>query len=86
MAAAAAAVTPATTLVSAQEDARAMASTGEGPRSLGIGPVDVAAHLKLLGESLSTIGQRLTEHEVSLLLSYFMLPKLFLFFFKSQAT
>ncbi|KAH7936230.1 hypothetical protein HPB52_020314 [Rhipicephalus sanguineus] len=63
VATAAAAVTPATTLVSAQEDARAMASTGEGPRSLGIGPVDVAAHLKLLGESLSTIGQRLTEHE-----------------------
>uniref|UniRef100_A0A224Z9A7 Sox4 n=1 Tax=Rhipicephalus zambeziensis TaxID=60191 RepID=A0A224Z9A7_9ACAR len=63
VAAAAVAVTPATTLVSAQEDARAMASTGEGPRSLGIGPVDVAAHLKLLGESLSTIGQRLTEHE-----------------------
>jgi len=27
------------------------------------GPVDVAAHLTLLGESLSVIGERLTEHE-----------------------
>jgi high mobility group protein 2-like 1 len=27
-------------------------------------PVDVAAHLKLLGESLSNIGERLKEHEV----------------------
>ncbi|XP_022255124.1 HMG box-containing protein 4-like isoform X2 [Limulus polyphemus] len=26
-------------------------------------PLDVAAHLKLLGDSLSIIGQRLTEHE-----------------------
>ena len=29
----------------------------------GPGPVDVAAHLTLLGESLSVIGERLTEHE-----------------------
>jgi hypothetical protein len=27
--------------------------------------VDVAAHLKLLGESLTIIGERLKEHEVS---------------------
>ncbi|KAG0430310.1 hypothetical protein HPB47_022799 [Ixodes persulcatus] len=48
----------------AHDDARAIAAAGaEGPKALGIGPVDVAAHLKLLGESLSTIGQRLTEHE-----------------------
>lgn len=37
------------------------------PRDLykvvGTAPIDVAAHLKLLGESLSIIGQRLTEHE-----------------------
>ena len=26
-------------------------------------PIDVAAHLKLLGESLQVIGERLTEHE-----------------------
>jgi len=26
-------------------------------------PIDVAAHLKLLGESLSVIGERLMEHE-----------------------
>jgi len=29
----------------------------------GIEPIDSAAHLKLLGESLSVIGQRLTEHK-----------------------
>ena len=28
-------------------------------------PIDVAAHLKLLGESLATIGARLQEHKVS---------------------
>ncbi|CAN8003975.1 unnamed protein product [Ixodes hexagonus] len=49
---------------SAHDDARALAAAGaDGPKALGTGPVDVAAHLKLLGESLSTIGQRLTEHE-----------------------
>lgn len=31
----------------------------------GTQPVDVAAHLKLLGESLMIIGERLKEHEVS---------------------
>lgn len=30
----------------------------------GIKPIDVAAHLKLLGESLTIIGERLKEHEV----------------------
>lgn len=30
----------------------------------GIGPMDVAAHLKLLGDNLTIIGQRLKEHEV----------------------
>lgn len=30
-----------------------------------IKPIDVAAHLKLLGESLTIIGERLKEHEVS---------------------
>ncbi|KAJ8946832.1 hypothetical protein NQ318_002112 [Aromia moschata] len=29
----------------------------------GIKPIDVAAHLKLLGESLTIIGERLKEHE-----------------------
>ena len=29
----------------------------------GTEPIDAAAHLKLLGESLSVIGQRLTEHK-----------------------
>lgn len=33
---------------------------------IGTQPVDVAAHLKLLGESLTIIGERLKEHEVSL--------------------
>jgi len=31
----------------------------------GTGPLDAAAHLKLLGESLSVIGARLQEHKVS---------------------
>lgn len=31
---------------------------------IGIKPIDVAAHLKLLGESLTIIGERLKEHEV----------------------
>lgn len=31
----------------------------------GIQPADVAAHLQLLGESLTIIGERLKEHEVS---------------------
>lgn len=31
----------------------------------GIRPIDVAAHLKLLGESLNIIGERLKEHEVN---------------------
>lgn len=38
----------------------------------GIKPIDVAAHLKLLGESLSIIGERLKEHEVK---KYFLLRK-----------
>lgn len=33
---------------------------------IGIGPTDVAAHLKLLGDNLTIIGQRLKEHEVCL--------------------
>lgn len=32
----------------------------------GTQPADVAAHLQLLGESLTIIGERLKEHEVSL--------------------
>lgn len=31
---------------------------------IGVGPTDIAAHLKLLGDSLTIIGQRLKEHEV----------------------
>lgn len=30
----------------------------------GSSPIDIAAYLKLLGESLSIIGERLKEHEV----------------------
>lgn len=36
----------------------------EGTGVLGTSPVDAAAHLKLLGDSLTVIGQRLIEHEV----------------------
>lgn len=38
-------------------------------KAVGTGPVDVASHLKLLGESLLIIGERLKEHEVSILIS-----------------
>lgn len=34
-------------------------------RVTGTGPTDVAAYLKLLGDNLSVIGQRLKEHEVN---------------------
>jgi len=39
---------------------------------VGTGPLDVAAHLKLLGESLSVIGARLQEHKVTYRLLVFM--------------
>lgn len=35
----------------------------------GIGPTEVAAHLKLLGDNLAIIGQRLKEHEVRIFCS-----------------
>lgn len=35
-------------------------------QGFGIEPIDIAAHLKLLGESLSIIGNRLQEHKVRL--------------------
>lgn len=38
--------------------------SGASYKANGIKPIDVAAHLKLLGESLSIIGERLKEHEV----------------------
>lgn len=49
-------------------------STSTGSRSnvvqinkpLDLAPIDVAAHLKLLGESLINIGERLSQHEVRL--------------------
>jgi high mobility group protein 2-like 1 len=34
-------------------------------RPLDLAPIDIAAHLKLLGESLINIGERLSQHEVS---------------------
>lgn len=37
---------------------------------LGTAPIDAAAHLKLLGDSLTVIGQRLIEHEVRVCLFY----------------
>jgi len=38
-------------------------SSNDAYRVTGSQPIDVAAHLTLLGESLSIIGERLTEHE-----------------------
>lgn len=40
-------------------------SNGTSYKATGIKPIDVAAHLKLLGESLTIIGLRLKEHEAS---------------------
>lgn len=40
-----------------------VSSSKEAHKPVGTSPLDVAAHLKLLGESLSIIGHRLTEHE-----------------------
>jgi len=42
---------------------RAKANNDAISRNPGTQPIDVAAHLTLLGESLSIIGERLTEHE-----------------------
>lgn len=36
-------------------------------RPMDLAPIDVAAHLKLLGESLINIGERLSQHEVKFL-------------------
>ncbi|XP_015906020.1 HMG box-containing protein 4 [Parasteatoda tepidariorum] len=41
----------------------------ESTRALGTSAIDSAAYLKLLGDSLSVIGQRLTEHEGQLAVS-----------------
>lgn len=41
-------------------------------KPLDLAPIDVAAHLKLLGESLINIGERLSQHEVSLLVLPFL--------------
>lgn len=41
-------------------------------RPMDLAPIDVAAHLKLLGESLINIGERLSQHEVrSWILNFF---------------
>lgn len=40
-------------------------SSAQISRPLDLAPIDVAAHLKLLGESLINIGDRLSQHEVS---------------------
>lgn len=43
-------------------------------KPVGTTPLDVAAHLKLLAESLTIIGERLTEHEVlTITLTWFIL-------------
>lgn len=42
-----------------------IATNDTSVKNINTQPLDVAAHLKLLGESLSIIGQRLKEHEVS---------------------
>ncbi|CAL1275554.1 unnamed protein product [Larinioides sclopetarius] len=44
-------------------------NSAEATRALGTSAIDSAAYLKLLGDSLSVIGQRLTEHEGQLAVS-----------------
>ncbi|GBM76194.1 HMG box-containing protein 4 [Araneus ventricosus] len=47
----------------------ALQNSAEATRALGTSAIDSAAYLKLLGDSLSVIGQRLTEHEGQLAVS-----------------
>lgn len=42
---------------------------------VGTDPLDSAAHLKLLGESLTVIGERLTDHDG--MTAYFIFSKIF---------
>lgn len=44
------------------DETSALLSSNEDASPIGTAPIDVAAHLKILGESLSLIGQRLKEH------------------------
>lgn len=41
-------------------------------RPMDLAPIDVAAHLKLLGESLINIGERLSQHEVEKKLKFYL--------------
>lgn len=49
-------------------------------KPLDLAPIDVAAHLKLLGESLINIGERLSQHEVRVQ-KFLVLPHSFKFYF-----
>lgn len=42
-----------------------VAAASSNNLQLNLAPIDVAAHLKLLGESLINIGERLSQHEVN---------------------
>lgn len=55
---------------------------GGGIKMSGTAPIDVAAHLKLLGDSLTTIGERLKEHEVDI----FFMEMYAIFFIKFHLT
>ncbi|XP_054714437.1 HMG domain-containing protein 4-like [Uloborus diversus] len=55
--------------VSSSGDEISSRSMSESSGSLGTAAIDAAAYLKLLGDSLSVIGQRLTEHEGQLAVS-----------------
>lgn len=45
-------------------------------RPLDLAPIDIAAHLKLLGESLINIGDRLSQHEVRFLMNSMLICNL----------
>lgn len=57
---------PSTSTMSSPEtprSSRSLTGVTETFKPVGTTPLDVAAHLRLLGESLTIIGERLTEHE-----------------------
>lgn len=59
------AMTPSTSKVSPSTSSGSRHATVLVNKPLDLAPIDVAAHLKLLGESLINIGERLSQHEVS---------------------
>jgi HMG (high mobility group) box len=60
------AIVPSTSKVSPSTSTSSRSAIVQFNKPLDLAPIDIAAHLKLLGESLINIGERLSQHEVSL--------------------